>query len=343
MTTASPQTITAIPVYLSGVMQVVHGVNEGDGLSFAEELVPDDIYWFAPAATQVRLSIESRDDGTTTVSAQTGHGTPGARLVLDSCLTFMSPDGATSDVLVIVEVGQDGAVNDVYALPLAPMIPRTDYQLVGIDTRTAHRKLADVACVSFTRGTLITLASGRQCPIEDLSVGDRVLTRDDGAQQIRWIGTSIVRATGAFAPIVIRAGALANANDLVVSPDHRLFIYQRVDALDVGRKEVLVRARHLINDDTVFRQEGGFVEYFQLLFDTHQIIYAEGIAAETLLLDDNTRTALGPQLPGAFLGPMSGHSDRPHLEYELSAATLRRPDALEILRGVSRRPPPSRD
>jgi hypothetical protein len=343
MPPTSTQTITALPVYLSGVMQVVHGVNEGDDLSFADELVPDDIYWFSGAAQLMRLSLESCPDGVTIVSSQTAQGEPGATVFLDSCVTFMSPDGSTTDMLVLVEVGQDGAVNEVYALPLAPLTPRTDYQLVGIDTRTAHRKLQDLACVSFTRGTLITLASGRQSPIEALSVGDRILTRDDGAQQIRWIGNSIVRATGDFAPIVIRAGALSNTNDFVVSPDHRLFIYQRVDALDVGRKEVLVRARHLINGDTVFVQEGGFVEYFQLLFDSHQIIYAEGIAAETLLLDHAARIALSPSFRESSLGPLSGHSVRPHTDYEVKEATLQRPDAIDILRGASRRLTPRQD
>ena len=58
-------------------------------------------------------------------------------------------------------------------------------------------------------------------------MGDRVLTSDDGVQAIRWIGVTTLRATGALAHIVIEAGALNNEHDLVVSPDHRLFIYQR--------------------------------------------------------------------------------------------------------------------
>ena len=71
-----------------------------------------------------------------------------------------------------------------------------------------------------------------------------------------------------------------NENDLLVSPDHRLFIYQRSDALGAGRHEVLVRARHLVNGDSVLRDSGGFVDYFQILFDAHQIIYAEALRLE---------------------------------------------------------------
>ncbi len=334
---------TAIPVYLSSALQVVHGANEGDALSFAGELVPDDIYWFASDARQFRLVVATQHDGTTLLVPDTATGTPGARLFLDCCLTFMSPDGSAREVLVLVEVGTDGMVNEVYALPLGPMKPRVDYQLVGIDRDRASHKLAEVTCVSFTRGTQITMAGGEQRAIEQLRVGDRVLTRDNGPQEIRWIGNSTLRASGPFAPIVIRAGELANTHDLVVSPEHRLFIYQREDTLGVGRKEVLVRARNLINDTTIYRQPGGYVEYFQLLFDSHEIIYAEGIAAESLLLDESARAALMPEIEEDFHGMLPGYSPSEREEFEVARATLQRPDTLDRLRRASQRMPLPRD
>jgi hypothetical protein len=91
--------------------------------------------------------------------------------------------------------------------------------------------------------------------------------------------------------VVITAGALFNTRDMVLSPDHRLFIYQREDHLVLGRSEVLVKVRHLINSTTVYQQHGRFLDYFQILFDDHQIIDAEGIAAETLLVGARTRAA----------------------------------------------------
>lgn len=196
----------------------------------------------------------------------------------------MGDDSTTYEVLVLVEV-EDGALEATYLLPLANLIAEANYRLVGVDRDAATTLFAEVACVSFTRGTHITMASGKQCAIEDLKVGDKVLTRDDGAQAVRGIGQTTLRAVGEFAPIVISKGALHNENDLLVSPDHRLFVYQRQDKLGTGRSEVLVKVRHLVNDTTVYRRDGGFVGYFQLLFDDHQIIYAEGIAAESLLID----------------------------------------------------------
>ena len=129
-------------------------------------------------------------------------------------------------------------------------------------------------------------------PIEELEVGEKIFTRDKGVQEIRWIGQSTMRATGDFAPVVIKAGALNNMHDLVVSPLHRLFVFQRQDKLGTGRAETLVRAKHLVNGKDVNRLNDGFVEYNQLLFDEHQIIYAEGIAAESLLFDQRAESAL---------------------------------------------------
>lgn len=214
-------------------------------------------------------------------------------------------------------------------MSLANLRPETDDRLVGADRDTAAAKFGDVACVRFARGTHITLASGAQVPIEDLKIGDHVLTRDAGPQDIRWIGGTTLRAVGDYAPVVIREGALFNSRDLVLFPDHRLFIYQREDRIGAGRSEVLVKVRHLINGDTVYQQDGGFVDYFQILFDDHQIIYAEGIAAETLLVDARTRAALPDGVAS------DDHNDTPHQAFEVTESLANRPDVVSLLKKAS--------
>ncbi len=337
MTQTAQKPAQSIPVHRAADFTVVNGANLGDPVSFAAELELDDTYELHKDAGQQRLSIIAAEDGSFTIAPDTALGTPGATLHLDCCLTMMSGNAETTEVLVLVEVDARGHAAAIYALPLAPLTPRMGYTLVGIDRDNARRKFAQVGCVSFSRGTHITLASGAQRPIEDLTVGDAVLTRDDGPRQVRWIGQSTVRAVGEFAPIRIMAGALNNANDLVVSPDHRLFIYQRSDRLGAGRHQVLVRARHLVNGETVVRQDGGFIDYFQLLFDEHQIIYAEGIAAETLLLDPRTRPALPGDLGERIAPTAPGHRPRPHLQFEVGESLLDHPDPASLLKNASTR------
>lgn len=327
----------SLPVYHGSSLTVVNGANLGDSLSFAAELDLDDTYELRVNARLRRLAILPAENGTFTIGPDTALGRPGARLHLDCCLTLMSGTGQTAELLVLVEVDDAGHVTNIYALPLAKLTPRMGYSLVGIDRQRARQKFAQVACVSFSRGTQITMASGAQKPIEELAVGDMVLTRDDGPQALRWIGQSTVRAVGEFAPIRIKAGTLHNERDLLVSPDHRLFIYQRFDALGAGRHEVLVRARHLVNGDTVVWQAGGFVDYFQLLFDRHHIIFAEGIAAETFLVDTRTRDALPQELSETLDRALPGHEGRRHLEYEVSEALLNHPDAASLLKRASTR------
>ena len=333
--------VQTLAVFCAADLTVVRGANLDDVLSVADELDLDDIYELGARATAVHLAVQPGGAGHLAVAPGSPIGTAGNAVHLDAALTLMTANGTTTELLVLVEVDAAGDIDAIYAMPLARMTARTDYTLVGMDRSTARARFAQAACVSFSRGTAVTMASGAQIPIESLVPGDLVLTRDDGPRPLRWIGASTARAVGEFAPVRIRAGALNNSSDLVVSPESRLFIYQRSDALGAGRHEVMVRARHLVNGDNIVQQDGGFVDYFQLLFDEHQIIYAEGIAAETMLVDPRTRSVLpevlcdGPD--GPVLQPLPGHTRRAHQDFEIKQDLVERPDAAEILRRASTR------
>ena len=325
----TPKHHQSLPVYRSEQFVVIDGVAEGDGISFADELVMDDVYQLRHAAMRQMLRLQVDENSGFVIDQKSGLGVPGHEIVLDCCITLMAPDGATVEALVMVEL-LSGGVEEVYFLPLAELHQAVDYRLVGIDRHAATARLAEVACVSFSRGTNITMASGLQVPIEQLAVGDMVLTRDDGPQPVRWVGQTTLRAVGEFAPVVVKKGALHNEQDLLMSPDHRIFVYQREDKLGAGRSEVLVKVRHLINGDTVYQQDGGFIDYFQLLFDDHQIIFAEGIAAESLLIDPRTRAALPDDLTES-----SEHAHRPHQDYEVQETLLSQGDAVDLLKRAS--------
>ena len=337
MARSRPAPAQSVTVFRAENVRATDGANMGDAVSFADELILDDVYELTGDATPERLSIFTSNANSFRVAEGTSIGTPGAQIYLDSALMLMSPDSQAQEALVLVEVDTEGNAADIYLLPLALMLPRTEYRIVGIDTDTQLQKFAQVACVSFTRGTHITLASGEQRKIEELRVGDPILTRDDGVQKVRWIGESTLRAVGEFAPICIAAGTLNNDHDLVLSPDHRLFIYQRTDQVGAGRAELLVKARHLVNGDSVRVLDGGFVDYFQLLFDSHQIIYAEGIAAESMLIDTRTKPVLPDALAEEMGDVIPGHSDLPHAGLDVDQGLLNRPDAAALLRKASTR------
>jgi Ca2+-binding RTX toxin-like protein len=134
--------------------------------------------------------------------------------------------------------------------------------------------------VCFTRGSRILTAEGEKA-IEDLAAGDLVLTMDHGYQPIRWIGSSIVEGKGRFAPIVIEAGTLGNSRTLRVSPQHRMLLSGWQAELLFDEPEVLVAAKLLVNDHTIRAEEAAEVEYFHMLFDAHEIVYAEGAPSES--------------------------------------------------------------
>jgi hypothetical protein len=320
-----------LPVYRADAFRVTNGANFGDHISYADEIELADIYQLEKDATRVHLTVAVHDN-TIVIAEGSEMGTVGADVHLDCVVTMMAPDGSTVEVMILIELDDTGMIEDTYVLPLAALFEKQDYAAVTLNRENPRTRLAEVACVSFTRSTLITLANGMQKPIEQLNIGDRILTRDHGPREIRWIGHQTVRATGSFAPIIIKKGTLNNENDLTVSPNHRLFIYQRKDRLRAGRAEVLVKAKLLVNGVNVVQSDGGFVEYYQLLFDNHEIIYAEGIAAESMFVD----TQIKPYLPAdiqARLSNVTEFHEAPRA-YEIADGSLAPEDAAQLLRAA---------
>jgi hypothetical protein len=217
-----------------------------------------------------------------------------------------------------------------FALPLSPMATRTGYTLLKVEQAPENTGLSDLLCISFARGTMISLASGAQMPIEDLRAGDKVLTRDHGGQPIRWIGRATLRAVGAFAPVVITADTLGNTGDLIVSQHHRMFLYQRDRKAGMATSELLVQAKHLVDGERVFLREGGFVDYLSLVFDQHEIIYAEGIPAESLMVNDATVSRLPAGLSADVKARFPGLSQVQHFGTEAGRPFLQSlgPEAL---------------
>ncbi|NVO56425.1 Hint domain-containing protein [Rhodobacteraceae bacterium B1Z28] len=152
----------------------------------------------------------------------------------------------------------------------------------------------EIEGVCFTAGTRIETPDGAR-PIDELEVGDPLLTLDRGAQPIRWIESSHLSAdrlcdNPAMRPVRITAGSLGPNTpnrDLLVSQQHRILIRGPKVELLCGAPEALVAAKHLcswpgISIDTSDQP----VEYVHILLDRHEILIAEGAPAESLFLGD---------------------------------------------------------
>lgn len=327
----------SVQVYAAELFRVSAGINTGTKFGRHDTLVLNDTYVLEPNALRGRLSLQTMDDGTFRVAEDTSLGQPGASVHLDCAVTLTSPDQRTQDAVVMVELDRTKGIAAQYVLALSVLLPKVQYALTGINRDGACDAFAQVACVSFVRGTRITLSNGEQREIENLGVGDRILTRSDGMQEIRWIGRSTLQAQGAMAPIVIDAGALNNAHDLIVSPDHRLFVKNRPDTQGARATDVMVKARHLVNDKTVRVLRGEPLEYFQLLFDRHHIIYAEGIAAEAMMADPRSKPSLPTELLHKVSAMIPDHARTQQHTWDMQEVLLYRPDAIDILRRASLR------
>lgn len=163
----------------------------------------------------------------------------------------------------------------------------------GINADVGFVNATGVPC--FVAGTLIATPQG-EVPAETLRPGDLVLTKDDGAQPLRWIGQRVVEAEGDFAPIHIRANTFGNHRNLLVSPLHRILIRDNLAELLFGEAEVLIAARDLINDRSVRRKAGGQVTYVHLLFDRHQVLFSEGLETESFLPGPQTTKTLEQEI-----------------------------------------------
>ena len=158
----------------------------------------------------------------------------------------------------------------------------------GEQVVTTVHNLPLVLC--FTPGTMILTPMG-QVAIEDLEEGDRVITRDHGVQRIRWIGSTTLSAAfvGAYPslrPILIRKGALGNdlpEQDMRLSRQHRVLVRDwRSEVMFGVEGGVLVPAFTLCNDSTIVEERPvAPVTYIHMAFDDHEVVYADGIEAES--------------------------------------------------------------
>lgn len=235
-----------------------------------ELIAQDDAMGLAPGGSRT-LDVLGNDQngtpGTLSITAINGIAvSPGDTVTLTTGEQItLNPNGTLG---IVANAGEE-TVNFTYQV--SSSTGQVDTGMVTLDI---------VPC--FTAGTRIATPGGPR-RVEDLRPGDLVLTQDDGPQPLRWIGSRRVAARGDFAPVRIAADTFGRHGALRLSPQHRIVVRDARAELLFDAPEVLVAARDLIDGRRVTRAEGGFVDYVHLLFDRHQVIFAEGLATESFL------------------------------------------------------------
>ena len=189
-----------------------------------------------------------------------------------------SPNLARRHVLAIAAAtaGRVAAVAAVSSLPITAFS----------SSAQAHTVEPDCSC--FLRGTRILTSKG-EARIEDLRIGDLVVTSRGETMPIKWIGRSFFKKGSArpwpesVQPIRVSRSAIDDQTphaDLYLSPGHALYM-----------DGVLIPVKYLVNDRSITpaMPEGmDAVEYFHIELETHEVIFAEGTPVETFLVNGST-------------------------------------------------------
>jgi hypothetical protein len=137
--------------------------------------------------------------------------------------------------------------------------------------------LYTIAC--YLAGTMILTDSGER-PVEQLTIGDRVVTLSGEATPIKWLGHRRAdcrrhpRPSEVW-PVRVRAGAFTNGlprHDLWLSPDHAVYF-----------DDVLIPIKLLINGTAITQVPVDEVTYYHVELPHHGLLLAEGLACESYL------------------------------------------------------------
>ncbi len=308
-----------IPVFDNGTV-LVNGTPTTDWrLAFGNgstiEFQPDTIVDLTITDNDARLSNdntnnEQADDGTQQTTTILG---PTEKAYLDFAYTVEAPDGSTY-VLYVIDVGNspdatllnNRAVTYIGFQNANPPPIGVPLTIIGFNG-TLTVPYATIAC--FTRGTRIATPDG-EAAIETLRPGDLVQTRR-GPMPLRWVGSRILtpfelRRRPDLRPVILRAGALGPgcpAVDTAVSPQHRIEIAGPLLEMLLGHAVALAPAKGLLDGDRVCAApaEDG-ADYWHLLFDRHEIVRANGMWSESLLLASGAATAIEAYAADAITG-----------------------------------------
>ncbi|HFQ15689.1 MAG TPA: type I secretion protein, partial [Rhodobacteraceae bacterium] len=176
----------------------------------------------------------------------------------------------------------------------------TYYDDMGNVTGTLNFEEIEEIIPCFTPGTMIATPRGERL-VEELREGDKVITRDNGIQEIRWVGEKKMgwkdfALAEHLKPVLIEAGALGNGlpeRDILVSPNHRVLVANDRTALYFEDREVLVAAKHLVDNKKVKKVDVMSTAYIHFMFDNHEVVLSNGAWTESFQPGDYSLKGIG--------------------------------------------------
>ncbi|MDJ0627215.1 MAG: Hint domain-containing protein [Rhodobacter sp.] len=191
--------------------------------------------------------------------------------------------------ITITVFSRDGVTQRIWGMASdTELVPGASYVKVGGSNNGTSLYNDFVPC--FTAGTRIATARG-ELPVESLREGDRVITRDNGIREIRWVGHNTLDVAAldrdpSKRPVRIQANAFGPGRpvrDLYFSPNHRILLTEPGTLLWYGESEVLAAAKDLVGRSGVAAAPVSRVTYVHILFDRHEAVLSEGMWSESFL------------------------------------------------------------
>lgn len=172
------------------------------------------------------------------------------------------------------------------------------------DTRIQYSDLDDIPC--FCQGSHLMTDQGEQA-VDWIRAGDRVLTKDNGYQTVIWTARSVItvqmlKSNPKLRPVKIAARGIdgaAPAQDLLLSPEHRVLLASAQIELLFGCDEMFAAAKFICDGDQVAQiLPEHEISYYHILFENHEAVLADGLWVESFFTGD---MALG-MLPASKQG-----------------------------------------
>lgn len=203
-----------------------------------------------------------------------------------------------------VVVTSDGDGGSILTFPNGETV-----RLIGIPPEDVDEipELIAIGIPCFVSGTSIQTVGG-PVQVEDLSEGDHVVLYDGNTAPVlrvfrRSVSAEMLQLFPKLLPVRITAGALGDGlpkRDLLVSRQHRMLVRSKISERMFGT-EVLIPAIKLTALPGIFEEPVEQVTYHHILFDSHQVIFAEGAPTESLYTGTEALKMVSPEARAELL------------------------------------------